>query len=258
MGEELPTAQATQSSLNGSAVLLKGQKQTTLTYSKALKEELFDKTNRAMGEWWTPAAKDLGLDQLSAIGMSTYFSDRAFLYTRLFNALIMMAILISDLTQYGDVSEDPDAPPWLAFLTHWGLLLVTFYLLFAFFGSVYAQHLMKSMTATEISKYESWWPSALLRMRATALPVATGVVVLYWGIVYTGGPVNALGPMVHGVNLVCMFIDLVLSKQPFYILQSFGWTLLFGICYSIFFLPSLRLVPPRLRTGTAPLHLRGP
>mmetsp|Transcript_47671 Transcript_47671/g.138881 ORF Transcript_47671/g.138881 Transcript_47671/m.138881 type:complete len:269 (+) Transcript_47671:98-904(+) len=102
---------------------------------------------------------------------------------------------------------------WFTQLTHWSALLQLAYLGFAMYSAIKANTPRPKVEVEKTPCYVS-----LTWALGTAVPVvALMVMVLYWGLVYEGGPVRLETVTMHGGNLALAIIDIISTRQPYYI-----------------------------------------
>ena len=66
------------------------------------------------------------------------------------------------------------------------------------------------------------------------VPVATlTVFLLYWVLVYNGGPVSVLSVLMHGCNFLLIVVDFLLVRLPFYYSHVY-MSMVFGVTYALF------------------------
>mmetsp|Transcript_24202 Transcript_24202/g.42818 ORF Transcript_24202/g.42818 Transcript_24202/m.42818 type:complete len:328 (-) Transcript_24202:253-1236(-) len=199
--------------------------------------------------------------------------------------ILMGGIMIWSITV---VILDKNGPWWLIYLTHWGLVFETAYLIAATFVTWrYASGPLsrrsnegiediemnerkaigdgkddKSKHGSEQTKQSSHQRESvqvtayLIRFQSTkpvrweqriSPPIELCIAwvlqdiiyvgsllifFLYWGIIYTGGPVAPISWAAHGVNFAVMFVDVILSGAPTRLLHIYI-PFIVGITYII-------------------------
>ena len=108
---------------------------------------------------------------------------------------------------------------WLAFLTHWTLVLTVAYSLMSFVASVVLA-CRPPQTATL-----TIWLKVMWALYAAMLPANVLVTILYWALEFDG-TTNYPGVMVHGGTMVLIMIDgCILSRIPIRIKQFWFYEL---------------------------------
>ena len=78
-----------------------------------------------------------------------------------------------------------------------------------------------------------WFVVMAWFMGAANMVVTFMVFVLFWALVYEGGPVTAISVVMHGFNFLFALIDLALNRQPFYLAHVYV-PMAYSIAYIIF------------------------
>lgn len=127
-------------------------------------------------------------------------------------------------------------PLWLAYLTHWTLLIQLAYLFLAAFTTYRGRAYVSSPVPAD-TPVGPWYVKAVWFLQAIQIPGTFLVFVLYWLLVFTGSFANFVSPLTHGVNFVVAVVDFYLSKQPMYtahVLWFFGYACLYCLWNVIF------------------------
>ena len=110
---------------------------------------------------------------------------------------------------------------WLAYLTHWGLLLTVLYQALSFSRMI----LPVSQEPVDFLTRFAWGTFT------TAAIAEVIVTLLYWTLEYKGGPVLYLNVMKHGIVLLEIWIDgFVINRIPIRLKQVL-WVYILGISY---------------------------
>mmetsp|Transcript_9659 Transcript_9659/g.18542 ORF Transcript_9659/g.18542 Transcript_9659/m.18542 type:complete len:305 (-) Transcript_9659:162-1076(-) len=115
----------------------------------------------------------------------------------------------------GNMAFTKDGAYWPIYLTHWTLVVLVVYLSFAAMCTWLYGFDEKIEGKTPLL-FKVTWVLQNICLSSTML-----VFLLYWMLVYTGGPVTVLSCHVHGVNWVMMLIDRFFSEQPAYFMHCY-------------------------------------
>lgn len=120
--------------------------------------------------------------------------------------------------------EQPDPKAfWLAYLTHWGLMLTIFYQLLSFSRMILpiAQEPVDFLTRLGWGVF------------TTVANVEVIITILYWTLEYKGGSVSYLNIMKHGILLLEVWFDgFVLNRIPIRMKQVL-WVYLLAVTFLI-------------------------
>mmetsp|Transcript_13192 Transcript_13192/g.30042 ORF Transcript_13192/g.30042 Transcript_13192/m.30042 type:complete len:271 (-) Transcript_13192:160-972(-) len=167
--------------------------------------------------------------------ISTYaqvgpFSGRIVGLYRTFLLGLSIFVLIHALDDY--FAEPEDFGYFFIYLTHWGAMLEFVYFSMLFFTTWRAV----SVAASDDKKSEESTPvhAAITWIVGTILPSVTLlIVILYWTLVYEGGTISLSSVVLHGVNYIPVLMDLLTTRQPFYLRHVYV-PLLLAATYSFF------------------------
>jgi hypothetical protein len=119
---------------------------------------------------------------------------------------------------------------WWIYLTHWTLIVECMYFVSAACTTWRAFTNKEETQSAEKHIFISWF------LHDIAYPSTFSVMLLFWGLGLSA-PTQALTIFTHGVNFLMMFVDVILSSQPYYIMHAvyfiiysaiyLGWTLVF-------------------------------
>ena len=149
------------------------------------------------------------------------------------NAIIMFSVLVWNFHFFATSHPQYHADPlrlvgkYLAFLSHWTLVVVVVYL----------------CAAARITGATPPAPSAvtdaLTALHNVALPSSIAVVPLFWGVVfrpeYATMPKHPSQIFVHGVNAICMLLDFRLARRAWRFADG-TYVVYYGLCNLLFML----------------------
>lgn len=119
---------------------------------------------------------------------------------------------------------------WLTKLTHMGAIVELAYFVFAAVSTYMALYgEMEDGTGTATP----WFVRATWFLFSFAPVVSLMVFILYWGLVYRGGPLSLLSLVMHGGNFALVTLDFLVARQPFYFVHVY-MPIAFSAAYSLF------------------------
>jgi len=161
----------------------------------------------------------------------SWFEPRVYQFFQLLEALAIVGILIWSV--YSENECCNCGVKWFIYLTHWSLTLQVVYVWLSLFTSLRAN----AMKEGRIPKQEKlpWYAGLTWVLQDILLPLTFFVFSLYFLLVLPaeGGNLKALSVFTHGVNFVIMLLDMLLSRQPYYLLHGF-YVAFFVAGYTIF------------------------
>ncbi|CAG4977822.1 unnamed protein product [Parnassius apollo] len=123
---------------------------------------------------------------------------------------------------------------YLLYMTHWGLILI---LLESFFGIVVATQ--KFSHFPDLGPTLPWYIKVYWVLYNITIPVAFLITVFYWVVLKSAvkninyAPNPVLDVMLHGINSMVMFLELMLSAHPSRLLHIMQ-PLYFSLVYLLF------------------------
>ncbi|KAL0901307.1 hypothetical protein ABMA27_006596 [Loxostege sticticalis] len=155
--------------------------------------------------------------------------SRPLLLLRLFLFLFSACVCVASLIL------EPNLAYWLIYFTHWGFLLIVGTSGFSTAISAYA-YFRKPIDATFGLP---WYVKTYWVLYNIAIPVAFLITVFYWGILKSSKQLHNYAPnpvldiMLHGINSVVMFVELVFSGHASRLLHIMQ-PLFFALAYLLF------------------------
>mmetsp|Transcript_11960 Transcript_11960/g.27970 ORF Transcript_11960/g.27970 Transcript_11960/m.27970 type:complete len:273 (+) Transcript_11960:98-916(+) len=145
--------------------------------------------------------------------------------------VVWVATTLWSVTEWVEVS-DLELKFWFTKLTHWGALLQIMY-----FALLFVTTYLASSNCGCCSKSTGTpWFVKLTWFFGSMMPSVTLIItVLYWGLIYedNGNGPDAISVAMHGFNYILVLVDLLFTRQPFY-LKHFWSSVLAGFLYSVF------------------------
>eukprot|EP00301_Raphidiophrys_heterophryoidea_P027365 c9622_g1_i1.p1 GENE.c9622_g1_i1~~c9622_g1_i1.p1 ORF type:complete len:294 (+),score=36.22 c9622_g1_i1:50-883(+) len=136
---------------------------------------------------------------------------------------IVSAILVYSILHFVDTYGASNFSFYFIYLTHWSLLLEVLYFAFAFCTTWAAQYSRAEDRNRQIANSNLSLPffvRATWLLQAIVLPASFMVMVMYWTLVYSGGPILVVQVLQHGVTFVLMVVDFLSNRQPYLLLHG--------------------------------------
>eukprot|EP00444_Apocalathium_aciculiferum_P001294 CAMPEP_0183408966 /NCGR_PEP_ID=MMETSP0370-20130417/18462_1 /TAXON_ID=268820 /ORGANISM="Peridinium aciculiferum, Strain PAER-2" /LENGTH=270 /DNA_ID=CAMNT_0025591565 /DNA_START=32 /DNA_END=844 /DNA_ORIENTATION=+ len=165
------------------------------------------------------------------IGACGLLPPKAYLATRILIFLVWLACCIWSVVHWVVVSDDGFGY-WLTKLTHWGAILELIYFAsgaFTTYKAIYGKDSDGTGAKTPCFASFTWFMSSLVPV------ISIMVFLLYWILVFEPGPgkPEAISVVMHGGNFALVMLDLLLTRQPFYIQHVYA-PLLMATVYCLF------------------------
>jgi len=130
------------------------------------------------------------------------------------------------------ISGGTDYKYYWIHLTHWSAALQLLYLGFAAATTYMAVH---SNVPDGMGASTPWFVSVTWLLSSMVPVIALMVAVLFWVLVYEPGPgkPSTMDVVMHGANFALALLDLLLTRQPFYIEHVYT-PLMFSMSYILF------------------------
>jgi hypothetical protein len=156
------------------------------------------------GEWTT----FFGTSSVSCLQPMVYQ------FVQLVEALAIVGILIWSVYYENDCCNC--GAKWFIFLTHWSLTLQLVYVWLSLFTTVRANALKEDGGSMP------WYARLTWMLQDILLPLTFFVFILYFALILpaAGGSPKAISFFTHGANFVIMLLDMLLSRQPYYLLHG--------------------------------------
>ena len=121
---------------------------------------------------------------------------------------------------------------WLAYLTHWGLVIATAYILMSTMSAVYLASCSSHSKCDELNSGAKVLINLTWGLLAAAAPMEITITILYWVLEFEG-TFSYVSMMTHGGVMILVMIDgFVLSRVPLRIKQ-FVFFELFALVYCV-------------------------
>lgn len=124
---------------------------------------------------------------------------------------------------------------WPIYLTNWGFTLCVVQSLLSSIMvtvSLFASKMEGKNERREkvIKLYPAYWA-----LNSTATPVAFTISIIYWSLIFKaeGATFTAMNFIVHGLNSILVFLDLLIVSHPVKIFH-FIYPLFLALCYTVF------------------------
>ncbi|CAH0405235.1 unnamed protein product [Chilo suppressalis] len=152
------------------------------------------------------------------------------LLVRLIVFLGCLSILVTSMVMTGQLVN---VGYWFIYMTHWGLILITVTAGLAFVVSARAYFRGPIDSTFGVPWYlKSYWAAYNV-----TLPTAFFITIFYYILLTDLGEQYSVDPVldlfIHGINSVLMFVLLLTSQHPFYLLH-FYQALAFALVYMVF------------------------
>ena len=104
-------------------------------------------------------------------------------------------------------------------LTHW---TATYELVYLGFAMMTTYRALWGSTPDGTGDQTPWFVSVTWAMQSSVLPISFFVCILYWALVYDPDKgLGVLSVLMHGLNFVLAFADMLLCRQPMYLCHIF-------------------------------------
>lgn len=104
-------------------------------------------------------------------------------------------------------------------LTHW---TATYELIYLGFAMMTTYRALWGSTPDGTGDQTPWFVSVTWAMQSSVLPISFFVCILYWALVYDPDKgLGVLSVLMHGLNFVLAFADMLLCRQPMYLCHIF-------------------------------------
>lgn len=165
-----------------------------------------------LGMWTTTDVNGKTID------LERTFRPRPHLFTGVKLGFLVWSIQV----MIANLIETPEPKVfWLAYLTHWGLLLTVLYQTLSFLRAILpvSQEPVKFLTRFAWGTF------------TTAANVEVIITLLYWTLDYKGGPVSYLNIMRHGIFMLEIWIDgFIINRIPIRLKQVL-WVYILSAAY---------------------------
>jgi hypothetical protein len=185
-----------------------------------------------MGSWcsklreefaWSNCKLDLSSQELERFGRGR---SLPLIFFRINVALYLVALVAWSISI---LAEDGEGKYWPIYLTHWTLFFEALYFSFAAAEIILADRVLRICSAerNDGAVKLNFFVKATWVLQEVVYSGSLAIAILFWALVYDGGPVQALSVQVHGVTAILALVDVSFSNHPVrflhvYMVQIYG------------------------------------
>ncbi|XP_070573629.1 protein rolling stone-like [Ptychodera flava] len=124
---------------------------------------------------------------------------------------------------------------YFTYLTSWGFMTVTAYLVTASSATCYfqVQRMLKGQSNGSQHRDTPWYFMLSWLLYNLAAIVAPIVTLIYWAALYQGYGINVYDFHLHAVNLIAMALEVMIAAMPVRYVHVI-YPIIYGTCYMVF------------------------